>query len=43
MTQQQLDLETNINQAYNDAKGAFFYEAAKKTAIGIPTMCTKAL
>ena len=32
MTQQQLDLETNINQAYNDAKGAFiFYEAAKKT------------
>lgn len=32
MTQQQLDLETNINQAYNDAKGAsIFYEAAQKT------------
>lgn len=32
MTQQQLDLETSVNQAYNDAKGSFtFYEAAKKT------------
>ena len=31
--QQQLDLETNINQAYNDAKGAFtFYEAAQRTS-----------
>ncbi len=31
--QQNLDLETNINQAYNDAKGAAtFYEAAKSTA-----------
>ena len=30
--QQQLDLETNINQAYNDAEGAAtFYEAAKET------------
>jgi len=30
--QQQLDLETNINQAYNDAEGAStFYEAAKST------------
>ena len=32
MEQQQLDLESNINQAYNDTSGAFtFYEAAKKT------------
>ena len=31
--QQQLDLETTINQAYNDAKGAFtFYEAAQRTS-----------
>ena len=32
MEQQQLDLESNINQAYNDTSGAYtFYEAAKKT------------
>lgn len=32
LEQQQLDLESAINQAYNDAKGAYtFYEAAKKT------------
>jgi len=33
LAQQQLDLESTVNQSYNDAKGAFiFYEAAKKTA-----------
>lgn len=32
LEQQKLDLESTINQAYNDTKGAFtFYEAAKKT------------
>ena len=32
LEQQRLDLESAINQAYNDAKGAFaFYEAAQKT------------
>ena len=32
LAQQQLDLESTVNQSYNDAKGAFiFYEAAKKT------------
>ena len=32
MEQQQLDLESNINQAYNDTSGAYtFYEASQKT------------
>ena len=32
MEQQKLDLETTINQAFNDTKGAYtLYEAAKKT------------
>jgi outer membrane protein len=32
--QQKLNLESTVNQAYNDAKGAFnFYEAAQKTVI----------
>ena len=32
LEQQKLDLETNINQAYNDAKGAYkFYEATNTT------------
>ena len=32
LEQQKLDLETNINQAYNDAKGAYkFYEATNRT------------
>ncbi len=32
--QQKLSLESTVNQAYNDAKGAFnFYEAAKKTVV----------
>ncbi|MEL0201326.1 MAG: TolC family protein, partial [Flavobacteriaceae bacterium] len=33
LEQQKLDLETAVNQAYNDTRGAFtFYEAAQKTA-----------
>ena len=34
LEQEKLNLENTINQAYNDAKGAFkFYEAAKKTEL----------
>ena len=34
LEQEKLNLENTINQAYNDAKGAFkFYEAAQKTEL----------